>query len=789
MRKSLAAAVVILLVASAVPTANGSHRMQYATTDGDGQELDLATGDTGTLDSLHELTLTEAITVRLCSFDADPSWTHSATWTTASLTASTNDTSCDASWSLAAGTHPIQIAWTFTDPGPGAHTLESLVRFLPDATEGASGHPGESEAITFQILRPDADGDGVEDSIDACPGHDDAVDPDGDDLPNGCDGDDDNDGVLDEDDDYPTNPNRASGIDADNDGIDDEFDADRDGDGISNEADACPDVHDDQVDSDGDGAGNACDSDDDDDGVPDAEDQFPTNSNRASGNDLDSDGIDDEFDGDDDGDGAPDGSDVCPRIADGDQTDSDGDGAGDACDSDDDNDGVPDHDDAFPLDATRSETGDDGDGVIQSEDNCPSIPNNDQADQDLDGRGDACDPDRDGDGIDNTADSFPDNRNRASGNDRDGDGIDDEFDDDDDNDGHNDSVDNCPTLASNNLADSDGDGLGDVCDGDDDNDGVNDDSDKFPTNANRASGQDLDLDGIDDEFDADDDQDGINDDADNCPRVNNPSQANTDGDAQGNACDNDDDNDGTLDRDDAFPLDANRHTRPPASPPASSQPVPTNVVNALAADTGIALATDETIAFTDQDGDGKIDGVAASKGSVGLEHTAPNASLLMVRQGGVFAVIEPSSGAVHPVQVLSGNVSAIDRVVDAADGEESSSVTVTVPEKTGWIRVSIADPFPEEPVSSLVRSDGLVIPVDQVWRSDGELHFMDDPETGYTLGFGGIVSNEGPVAESPTGAKAADSQDTTPPVPFWVWPLLALVLLVAFVGWRRIPRA
>ena len=59
---------------------------------------------------------------------------------------------------------------------------------------------------------------------------------------------------------------------------------------------------------------------------------------------------------------------------------------------------------------------------------------------------------------------------------------------------------------------------------------------------------------------ADTDGDGISDNTDNCPSVNNPGQNNTDGDTQGNACDDDDDNDGTPDASDAFPLDASEDT-------------------------------------------------------------------------------------------------------------------------------------------------------------------------------------------------------------------------------------
>ena len=49
----------------------------------------------------------------------------------------------------------------------------------------------------------------------------------------------------------------------------------------------------------------------------------------------------------------------------------------------------------------------DGDAVPDSEDNCPTASNPDQADFDLDGDGDACDPDVDGDGVGNESDRCP----------------------------------------------------------------------------------------------------------------------------------------------------------------------------------------------------------------------------------------------------------------------------------------------------------------------------------------------------------------------------------------------
>ncbi len=69
----------------------------------------------------------------------------------------------------------------------------------------------------------------------------------------------------------------------------------------------------------------------------------------------------------------------------------------------------------------------DDDGVPDLNDNCPALPNPDQADLDGDGLGDACDPDLDGDGHDN-------------------------------------GDDNCPLAANASQADDDNDGLGDACD-------------------------------------------------------------------------------------------------------------------------------------------------------------------------------------------------------------------------------------------------------------------------------------------------------------------------------------
>ena len=333
--------------------------------------------------------------------------------------------------------------------------------------------------------------------------------------------------------------------DTNDDGIADCITEDDDGDGIPDGADNCPSLPNaDQANFDLDSQGDACDNDDDNDLSADEDDCAPFNAAVKPGGTELCNGFDDDCDDEvDEGLGsAVCGMGICNhtvnKCADGETTVCDPyegalpeecDGADNDCDGDTDE-GFADLDEDGMADCMDGD--DDDDNVSDAMDNCPQVPNEDQADSDEDGFGDACD----------FGCFLPDVESW-----------------DLDCDGTADASDNCLDIANPDQLDADGDGLGNACDLDDDQDGVPDNVDNCPLLQNPEQ-LDADQDGVGDKCDGDADGDGVEDGLDNCPGTANANQKDTDGDLQGDACDLDDDNDGDADVTDCAPKDPNvRH--------------------------------------------------------------------------------------------------------------------------------------------------------------------------------------------------------------------------------------
>ena len=398
-----------------------------------------------------------------------------------------------------------------------------------------------SFTVSFQVLAPDADGDGVADGSDSCPST-----PNGESVNvSGCGAsqlDSDNDGVYDNLDQCPNTPAGAS-VNAS--GCSASQSADGDGDGVEDDSDECPNTpsgetvsslgcSSSQLDPDGDGVlfdqcpntpvGEAVDRegcsasqlDTDADGISNAIDQCPT---TPAGESVDAQGCS-KTEQDDDGDGVANDVDQCPNTPAGESVDAQG------CSQsqkDDDGDGIandvdqclntPAGESVNAQGCSKTEQDDDGDGVANEVDQCPNTP----AGESVDAQGCAeSERDNDGDGVANEVDQCP---NTPAGESVNAQGCA-ESERDDDIDGVANDADQCPNTPAGESVDAQGCSQSQV---DDDGDAVSNDADQCP---NTPEGESVDAQGCA-QAERDDDSDGVANEIDQCP--NTPPRAQVDG--------------------------------------------------------------------------------------------------------------------------------------------------------------------------------------------------------------------------------------------------------------------
>ena len=302
--------------------------------------------------------------------------------------------------------------------------------------------------------------------------------------------------------------------------------------------------------------------------------------------------------------------------------------------------------------------------------------------------------------------------------DDDGDGIPNDADTDDDGDGVLDTADAFPLISLGSLTDTDGDGRPNDCDGDclalgmtadldDDGDGVDDVEDAFPLDASEF--QDTDSDGIGNNADTDDDGDGVPDAEDAFPLDSSLSAsgaADDDGDGQINkhedSCgssisdsaslspdydndsvpdcvDEDDDNDGVIDQLDFYPKDYSRSRfgGQKALIVAGGGPYPTNFLwsatknMANYAYTALRFQglTDDEITYLSEEPRPEVDGVPTTESIVdailNLNNEASPANEVLI-----YFVDHGGNGI---FKVSESELMSAEAVKDALDAMQSST--------------------------------------------------------------------------------------------------------------------
>ena len=161
-------------------------------------------------------------------------------------------------------------------------------------------------------------------------------------------------------------------------------------------------------------------------------------------------------------------------------------------------------------------------------------------------------------------------------------------------------------------------------------------------------------------------------------------------------------------------------------------------VNDINEEYGVEL--EEPFYANDTDGDGKVDTLTDPNGVLTqVQNTTINGNTAILVSTDDDEIPEffwdAESDTVTSITHSPGTVS--DEEIDPEN--ETLTITVTVEkEESQWIYLDIADNYPDYAVT-IKTSDGRTISSDMLWRENGKIYVLDDPDTEYLLIYSYIL--------------------------------------------------
>jgi hypothetical protein len=158
---------------------------------------------------------------------------------------------------------------------------------------------------------------------------------------------------------------------------------------------------------------------------------------------------------------------------------------------------------------------------------------------------------------------------------------------------------------------------------------------------------------------------------------------------------------------------------------ATKFPAPDGLTRSLQ-NLGLAVG-DGDLLVVDRDGDGRPDAIEDTGGRLVQTRAFDRLSLFLMRDAAQrFYLLDTSAGEAHATAPVGGDVKQIQ------DLRGATIATVEVPDKSGWILVSLTDFRPKQAITGVFKGQDQ-LPADLVWRDTGQVVFLDDPVQTYTL--------------------------------------------------------